>query len=164
RRRECESALSQLKGDVDISSLCELSASEFEKYKHLITSPVCLKRARHAVYENERTLEAASALKNGDAERFGRLMNESHISLRDNYEVSCAEMDFLAQYAWNTEGVFGARMTGGGFGGCTVNLLSKDIADDFIKNIKEEYNKKFGRQAQAYTVDVSGGARVLPID
>lgn len=159
RRSECETALAELNNKVKLSSLCELSAEDFETYKNAVSDPVCRKRAKHAVYENERTVKAAQALKRGDIESFGKLMNESHISLRDDYEVSCAEMDFLAEYAWNYKGVYGARMTGGGFGGCTVNLIKKDISDAFIRKINNEYNKKFGKEAKAYKVEITDGAR-----
>ena len=107
------------------------------------------------------TLGAADALKNGDLTAFGRLMRESHLSLKNDYEVSCAELDFLAETAWDFYGVYGARMTGGGFGGCTVNLINKDRLDSFIGMIKEKYKEEFGIDAQVFTVEISGGARVI---
>ena len=143
------------------SSLCSLSVDEFERYKDRIINPVCRKRARHAVYENCRTKQAADALKNGDLTAFGRLMRESHLSLKNDYEVSCAELDFLAETAWDFYGVYGARMTGAGFGGCTVNLINKDRLDSFIGMIKEKYKEEFGIDAQVFTVEISGGARVI---
>ena len=161
RRRECETALADINKAKKASSLCSLSVDEFERYKDRIINPVCRKRARHAVYENCRTKQAADALKNGDLTAFGRLMRESHLSLKNDYEVSCAELDFLAETAWDFYGVYGARMTGGGFGGCTVNLINKDRLDSFIGMIKEKYKEEFGIDAQVFTVEISGGARVI---
>lgn len=123
RRRESEEAVEALQKVVNIKALGELSDADFEKYAYAITDPVVLKRARHAVYENNRTLKAVQALKDGDLETFGALMNASHVSLRDDYEVSCHELDVLAETAWTVPGVLGSRMTGGGFGGCTVSIV-----------------------------------------
>lgn len=161
RRRECEAALSAINGVKKTPSLCALSVEEFERYKDKIKDPAAQKRAKHAVYENQRAKDAAQALQNGDLAKFGSLMRESHISLQKDYEVSCAELDFLAETAWKTNGVYGARMTGGGFGGCTVNLVKKDRLDNFVKTIKREYKDKFGIDAQVYTAQAGGGARVL---
>ncbi len=152
RRSQCEQALAQLRSVCSAGSLCSLTPGEFEKYKHTITDDICRKRAKHAVYENARTLEAAAALQNGNAEQFGRLMNMSHISLRDDYEVSCAELDFLAETAQHTDGVYGARMTGGGFGGCTVNLVQKNKAEMISARICEEYRKLFGIAADVISI------------
>ena len=132
RRRECETALADINKVINASSLCALSVDEFERYKDSISHPVCQKRARHAVYENRRTVQAADALQKGDPAAFGRLMRESHLSLQNDYAVSCPELDFLAETAWRFDGVYGARMTGGGFGGCTVNLVKKDRVASFI--------------------------------
>ena len=118
----------------------------------------CRRRARHAIYENARTIQAADALRRGDLVTFGNLMNESHLSLRDDYEVSCRELDVLAEEAWHMEGVYGARMTGGGFGGCTVNLVRRDAVEDFIPRLKERYRLHCHLEAQAYVVDISDGA------
>lgn len=161
RRRECETALADINSVRKTSSLCSLSPEEFEKYKDSIKIPVCLKRAKHAVYENHRTALAASALQNGDLNELGRLMKESHLSLQYDFEVSCPELDFLAQTAWETQGVLGARMTGGGFGGCTVNLVKKESLDSFVGLIKKEYKEKFGINAEVYAVRAGRGARVL---
>lgn len=157
RRKECESA----SGDLGISSLCSLSTVEFESKKHMIKDAVCCHRAKHAVYENSRTLEAASALENGNINEFGRLMKVSHISLRDDYEVSCRELDFLAETAWQIKGVYGARMTGGGFGGCTVNLVEPSAAKEFIALIRSEYKKEFGIIPEIYKVKASDGAGLI---
>lgn len=161
RRRECESALADINGVKKTPSLCALGAEEFEMYKDAVKSPVCRKRAKHAVYENQRTIDAAQALKNGDLKGFGRLMNESHLSLQNDYEVSCAELDFLARSAWETTGVYGARMTGGGFGGCTVNLVKKEFAESFAVDIKQKYKEKFGTEASVYAVEPGCGAHLI---
>lgn len=161
RRRECERALAMLNEIKKSPSLCAYTPDEFERYKHAIKDDVIKRRARHVIYENERVKNAAAALNSGDLRRFGELMNESHISLRDDYEVSCAELDFLCETAWKIRGVCGARMTGGGFGGCTVNLVKRESLNDFEKTIKEEYKKRFGVDAELYFVSAGGGARIL---
>ena len=161
RRRECETALADINKVKKALLLCTLSVDEFERYKDSIKNPVCRKRARHAVYENHRTKQAADALRNGDLTEFGRLMRESHLSLKDDYEVSCAELDFLAEAAWSFDGVYGARMTGGGFGGCTVNLIKKDRLAAFTGVVKEKYKEEFGIDAQIFAVEISGGACVI---
>ena len=126
RRQESEAALKALQTVTDIKTLGDLNEEEFEAHKSAIKDPVCLKRAKHAVYENQRTIQAVEALKNNDIEKFGRLMNASHISLRDDYEVSCEEIDLLVDLAWQIPGVIGSRITGGGFGGCTVSIVKND--------------------------------------
>lgn len=158
RRRECETALRQLSGVTRISSLCALSPEEWEKYSDAVTDPTVKKRAHHAVTENARVMEAVEALNAGDLVRFGRLMTASHISLRDDYEVSCEELDLLVDAALKIDGVYGARMTGGGFGGCTVNLVSRDRADDFVRKMTDFYEKSFGRTARILTVEAGSGA------
>ena len=159
RRRECEAALSALSGKGKLSSLCALHPDQFEQYKDAIPDEVCRRRAKHAVYENERTTQAAAALKKGDLAAFGRLMNESHRSLREDYEVSCAELDFLAETAQQIDGVYGARMTGGGFGGCTVNLVQKDAAQAFCQSITAAYRDRFGIEAPTYIIRPGEGAK-----
>ena len=163
RRRSCETALAQLSTAIRVSALCALTPEEFEAHCRLITDPVCRRRARHAVYEHRRTLNAADALSRGDLNAFGALMKESHRSLRDDYEVSCAELDFLAETAWQCEGVFGARMTGGGFGGCTVNLVRQECTDRFITAVQTAYRQQFGKEAAAYVARIGDGAHSLPI-
>ncbi len=159
RRRECEHAA----GMLGVTSLCSLTPDEFEKSKHLINDDICLRRAHHAVYENQRAIDAVSALNRNDLAEFGRLMNLSHISLRDHYEVSCEQLDHLAQAAQNYPGVYGARMTGGGFGGCTVNLVSPEAVNDFIDFIQSDYENSFGIKPEIYRVKaVSGARRLLP--
>ncbi|MCR5144533.1 MAG: galactokinase [Lachnospiraceae bacterium] len=161
RRKECAKALKQLQTVVDIESLGDLTEEDFEKYKDVITDAEVQKRAKHAVYENQRTIKAVKALANDDVETFGRLMNESHISLRDDYKVSCDEVDLLVELAWSIDGVMGSRITGGGFGGCTVSIVKNDAVDNFVKKIEDEYKKKTGIDAEFYIVDIGDGARKL---
>lgn len=158
RRRESEKALRDLQKVVDIQSLGDLTEEAFEAHKAAIQDPVCQRRAKHAVYENQRTIQAAEALENNNIEEFGRLMNQSHVSLRDDYEVSCKELDLLAELAWETQGVVGSRMTGGGFGGCTVSIVKKDKVDSFIKEVGGKYKEKTGHEAEFYVVEIGGGA------
>ena len=158
RRNECETALKELQEVVAVQTLGDLTEEAFEKHKDAIKSEI---RARHAVYENQRTIRAVEALKENRIEEFGKLMNESHRSLRDDYEVSCKEIDILVDLAWETEGVIGSRITGGGFGGCTVSIVKNDAVDGFIKNIGEQYLAKVGHEAEFYVVDIGDGARVL---
>ena len=139
----------------------DLSEEEFEAHKDAIKSSVRQKRAKHAVYENQRTIKAVAALKANDIETFGKLMNASHTSLRDDYEVSCEEIDILVDLAWATEGVIGSRITGGGFGGCTVSIVKNDAVDNFIETIGQKYEEKVGHKAEFYVVDIGDGAGVL---
>ena len=161
RRNECETALKELQEVVAVQTLGDLTEEAFEKHKDAIKSEIRQKRARHAVYENQRTIRAVEALKENRIEEFGKLMNESHRSLRDDYEVSCKEIDILVDLAWETQGVIGSRITGGGFGGCTVSIVKNDAVDGFIKNIGEQYLAKVGHEAEFYVVDIGDGARVL---
>lgn len=161
RRNECETALKELQEVVAVQTLGDLTEEAFEKHKDAIKSEIRQKRARHAVYENQRTIRAVEALKENRIEEFGKLMNESHRSLRDDYEVSCKEIDILVDLAWETEGVIGSRITGGVFGGCTVSIVKNDAVDGFIKNIGEQYLAKVGHEAEFYVVDIGDGARVL---
>ena len=161
RRAECDEALAELQTELPIKALGELSIEEFEANKDLIKSPIRQKRAKHAVYENQRTLKAQKELSAGNLAEFGKLMNQSHISLRDDYEVTGVELDTLAALAWEQPGVVGSRMTGAGFGGCTVSIVKKDKVDDFIKNVGEAYKNKIGYAADFYIAAVSEGARKL---
>ena len=161
RRNECETALKELQAVVDIQTLGDLTEEEFEAHKDAIKSEVRQKRAKHAVYENQRTIKAVDALKQNDIEEFGRLMNASHVSLRDDYEVSCEEIDILVDLAWNTPGVIGSRITGGGFGGCTVSIVKNDAVDTFIEKIGAAYKEKVGHDAEFYVVEIGDGAKVL---
>ena len=159
RRRECEAALRELQSIVNIRSLGELTEEAFEEVKEIIKDPVHVRRARHAVYENQRTIQAEKALREHDLKLFGRLMNESHISLRDDYEVTGRELDTLAEAAWNQPGVLGSRMTGAGFGGCTVSIVEDGFVDAFIRNVGSFYKKKIGYGADFYRVEIGDGAR-----
>lgn len=159
RRSECERALKELQRKLPIKSLGDLSIDEFEKNKELITNPTDRKRAKHAVYENQRTLQAVERLKAGDLKTFGKLMNESHISLRDDYEVTGKELDTLAEAAWQQPGVLGARMTGAGFGGCAIALAQDADVKHFIDNVGKIYREKTGLQADFYIASVGGPAR-----
>ena len=161
RRTECEKALEELKVELDINSLGELKEVDFEKYSYLIKDGNRRKRAKHAIYENQRTIRAAEALAKNDIRTLGRLMNESHISLRDDYEVTGVELDTLVNLAWDQAGVIGSRMTGAGFGGCTVSLVKDDNIDDFIKNVGREYKDKIGYKATFYVAQIGEGARKL---
>ena len=161
RRAECEEALAELQTKLDIKALGELSEEEFEANKDLIKSEVRQRRAKHAVYENQRTLKAVDALKAGNLEEFGKLMNASHVSLRDDYEVTGIELDTLVENAWEQEGVIGSRMNGAGFGGCTVSILKTDCVDKFIENVGKAYLEKIGYAADFYVVEIGDGGRVL---
>ncbi len=161
RRSECEEALKQLQQVKDIPSLGSLSEEEFENIQTSITDEICRKRAKHAVYENQRTIKAVAALKEDRIEEFGRLMNASHVSLRDDYEVTGIELDTLAQAAWEQPGVIGSRMTGAGFGGCTVSIVRDEHVDNFIQNVGDIYKKKIGYQADFYVVEIGNGPHKL---
>ncbi len=161
RRSECESALEQLQKVVNIKALGELDEATFEAHATVITDEVKQKRAKHAVYENQRTLKAVEALQESRVEEFGKLMNASHISLRDDYEVTGAELDTLVEEAWKVEGVIGSRMTGAGFGGCTVSLVREEAVEPFIRQVGTAYLEKIGYKADFYVVDIGDGPRTL---
>ena len=160
RRRESDTACKVL----NVPTLCSLSPEEFEKRKHLIQYDICRRRARHALYENRRVLDAVTLLNKGDLNGFGQLMNASHASLRDDYAVSCGELDFLAETAQGLDGVYGARMTGGGFGGCTVNLMEQDAVEAFVKSMRTAYQSRFGIIPAIYPVTICDGAGVMRND
>ncbi len=159
RREQCRRALKDLQTKLPVKTLGDLSIGEFEANKLLITDEVCRKRAKHAVYENQRTIRAVAALKAGDIVTFGKLMNESHVSLRDDYETSCREADILAEEAWKIPGVLGSRITGGGFGGCTVSIVKDEAADEFKEKIGAVYLKKVGYPASFYMLQIGSGPR-----
>ena len=159
RRAECEEALKDIQSVRKIQALGEMTEEEFEQVKDAVKDPVCRKRAKHAVYENQRTIQAVKALKNNDLETFGKLMNESHVSLRDDYEVTGKELDTLVEAAWKQDGVIGSRMTGAGFGGCTVSIVKEEAVDAFIKNVGEIYEKEIGYGADFYVVEIGDGTR-----
>ena len=161
RRSECEEALKELQTELKISTLGELTEDEFEKNKHLIKSDISAKRAKHAVYENQRTLKAVKALEDNDIETFGKLMNQSHNSLRDDYEVTGKELDTLVDLASKHEGTVGARMTGAGFGGCTVSIVKRNNVDDFINNVGKQYKEIIGYDADFYVANIGAGTREI---
>lgn len=161
RRDECETALKEIQAVKNITSLGELTEEEFEEVKSQIADPVRVKRAKHAVYENQRTLKAVKALENNDLKLFGKLMNASHVSLRDDYEVTGIELDTLVSLAWECEGVIGSRMTGAGFGGCTVSIVKDEYVDKFISTITPKYAEKIGYEPSFYIVEISDGTREL---
>lgn len=161
RRNECETALKELQAELPIHSLGELTQEEFELHKEAIKDPVRQRRAKHAVYENQRTIRAVEALRENDVELFGRLMNESHQSLREDYQVSCREIDILVDMAQAMPGVLGSRITGGGFGGCTVSIVRNDAVDGFISQIGKTYQEKVGHEAEFYVVEIGDGARII---
>lgn len=161
RRSECETALAELQTVLDIQSLGELDVWDFDAHSYLIQDPNRLKRARHAVFENQRTLQARHALEAGDLEIFGRLMNASHVSLEQDYEVTGIELDTLVHTAWAQEGVLGARMTGAGFGGCALALVAKDKVADFTAAVGRHYEEQIGYAPSFYIAQVAGGTRIL---
>lgn len=162
RRGSCEAAVKILnENGIDIKYLGELSVEKFNEIKHLITDEEQLKRATHAVTENERTKVAVEKLNAGDIEAFGQLMNQSHISLRDDYEVTGFELDSLVEAAWEAEGVIGARMTGAGFGGCTVSIVKDEFIESFKKSVGEKYTAKTGLVADFYVAKIGDGSRKL---
>ena len=157
RRNESSQALADLQQVCGISTLGELTEEEFEKYKNSIKDEVNRARAKHAVYENQRTIKAVAALKNNDIETFGKLMNASHVSLRDDYETSCEEVDVLVEEAWKIGGVIGSRITGGGFGGCTVSIVKDDAIDTFKEKLTAAYEQKVGKTPEFYVVSIGDG-------
>lgn len=161
RRSECETALAEIQKVKEVASLGALTIEEFEALKDAIQDPVRQRRAKHAVYENQRTIQAVEALKNNEIHKFGQLMNESHISLRDDYEVTGIELDTLAEEAWKCEGVIGSRMTGAGFGGCTVSIVEDEAIEAFIATVGAAYQEKIGYAADFYVVDIGDGAGIL---
>lgn len=161
RRAECETALAELQKVTDIKGLGDLTEEQFEEHKAAIADPVRVKRAKHAVYENQRTVKAVAALQADDIAEFGRLMNASHVSLRDDYEVTGIELDTLVEEAWKVEGVIGSRMTGAGFGGCTVSLVQDEAIDRFIDQVGKAYLAKIGYAADFYVVEIGDGPCTL---
>ena len=161
RRAECEKAVEELNSKLSIATLGELDEWSFDEYSYLIEDENRLKRARHAVLENQRTLQAQAALQAGDLDKFGRLMNASHVSLEHDYEVTGLELDTLVHTAWEQEGVLGARMTGAGFGGCAIALVAKDAVESFKENVGRKYQEVVGYAPSFYIAEVAGGSQVL---
>lgn len=161
RRNECEIALQELQSKLNIHSLGELTEEEFENNKDLIKDEIRQKRAKHAVYENQRTIKAVRALEKSDIETFGKLMNDSHTSLRDCYKVTGKELDTLVELAWKHKGTVGSRMTGAGFGGCTVSIVERDLGEDFINTVGKEYKDIIGYDADFYVANIGDGTREI---
>lgn len=161
RRAECEKALEELQQVIGIKGLGDLTETQFEEYKSAIKDVVRMKRVKHAVYENQRTIKAVAALKDHNVTLFGELMNASHVSLRDDYEVTGIELDTLVEEAWKIDGVIGSRMTGAGFGGCTVSIVKEEAIDHFIATVGEAYQKKMGYEADFYVVEIGDGPRAI---
>lgn len=161
RRAECEKALQEIQKVKNIESLGQLTEKQFEGVKSAVKDATRRRRARHAVYENQRTIKAVQALKENDIKLFGKLMNESHISLRDDYEVTGIELDTLVEEAWKVEGVLGSRMTGAGFGGCTVSIVKDEAVDTFIRQVGKAYKAAIGYKADFYAVQIGDGPRKL---
>ncbi len=161
RRSECEAALDSLQKVVDIKSLGELTQEQFETYQSAISDEVKVRRAKHAVLENQRTIQAVDALNRNDIALFGKLMNDSHVSLSKDYEVTGIELDTMVESAWKQDGVIGSRMTGAGFGGCTVSIVEEDKVDRFMEEVGREYKEKIGYAASFYVVEVGDGPVIL---
>lgn len=158
RRGECEQALKILQDkDVKISALCELSPVDWGMYSTFVTDPVLNRRARHCIAENQRVIDAAQVLKEGDLVRLGQLLNASHKSLKDDYEVTGIELDTLAETSQKQEGCLGARMTGAGFGGCAIALVHKDKIDSFIENVQKAYEAAIGYKAGFFVCETGDG-------
>ena len=158
RVAECKKAVEQLNAVRPLKYLAELTEAEFKSIESTITDPIACKRARHVVGEVQRTIDAVKALKAGDLTLFGQLMNASHVSLRDDYEVTGSELDCMAEEAWKIDGVIGSRMTGGGFGGCTVSLVKDEAIDTFIKEVGAAYEAKIGIKPEFYIAEIGDGA------
>ena len=162
RRAECEMALDELKrSGLDIEGLGDLTEEQFEANKEVIKDEIRQKRAKHAVYENQRTIKAVEALQENNLELFGKLMVDSHNSLRDDYEVTGIELDTLVEQALEQKGVLGTRMTGAGFGGCAVSIVESNKVEKFIKNVEKGYIEKIGYHPEFYVVEVGDGPKVL---
>lgn len=164
RRGECEEALAQLQQKLSIVALGQLSEAEFDENQYLITNETVRKRAKHAVYENVRTIKALEELKAGNIEAFGQLINQSHVSLRDDYEVTGIELDSLVEAAWNQPGVLGARMTGAGFGGCAIAIVTNEEVENFIANVGAAYLEKIGYEAEFYVASIGDGAKEIQLE
>ena len=161
RRRECDMAVAALQTRLDIDYLADLTPEEWEANKHLITFETVRKRAEHAVYENARVKEAVAKLKQGDIAAFGKLLNESHKSLRDLYEVTGFELDTLVEEAWKVDGVLCSSMTGAGFGGCTISVVKEEAVNKFMRQVGENYEKKTGLKPDFYIANIGDGARKI---
>ncbi len=163
RRSECETAVEEISKVKKIPNLSRLSLDEFNQLSSSISSETVKRRAHHVISENDRTLRAIDALNKGDIDEFGQLMNQSHDSLRDDYEVTGEELDTLVEEARKIEGTVGSRMTGAGFGGCTVSLVKEDAIEDFIREVGKQYEERTGLTADFYIAAVGDGAKKIEI-
>ena len=164
RRAECELALKDLKKVVQINVLCDLTPDEFTEHQGVISCDVARRRAQHAIFENDRAKKAAEFAKQKRWSEFSKLLAETHASLRDLYEVSSDELDSLVKHAYAFSGkfpIYGARMTGGGFGGCTVNIVNKNDVPKFCEYIGGMYIKDCGNEASFYDAEPTDGAREI---
>jgi galactokinase len=161
RRAQCEAAVEALRTGKDIRNLSDLSLDEFNALSHLITDETVNRRARHVITENQRTLSAIEALNRGDVERFGQLMNQSHDSLRDDYEVTGKELDTLVEEARKIKGTIGSRMTGAGFGGCTVSIVREDAVETFVREVGSAYQERTGLKADFYVAEIGDGSKEI---
>jgi galactokinase len=161
RRAQCETAVEALRRGKNIRNLSDLSLEEFQKLSPLIKDKVVLHRARHVITENHRTLSAIEALNKGDVHRFGQLMNQSHDSLRDDYEVTGKELDTLVEEARKVEGTIGSRMTGAGFGGCTVSIVKEEAVEAFIREVGTAYHERTGLNADFYVAEIGDGSKKI---
>lgn len=164
RRSQCEEALKLLQTKLDIKSLGELSIDEFDRNSYLIDDDILIRRARHAVFENQRTLKDINYLKENNLIEFGKLVNASHISLHYDYEVTGKELDTLVAAAWKQDGVLGARMVGAGFGGCAIAIVNKDKVDDFKQNVGQIYQEKIGYAADFYIAQIADGPKEIALN
>ena len=162
RRMECEEGLLILKSVIpNVNQLADISPEEFKLHKDLILDPIVQKRIQHVVYECDRVKKSAEALKNNEIAKFGEFMNESHDSLQYKYEVSCPELDFVVQEGRKIQGVLGIRMTGAGFGGCTVAIIKNDVADNYIETVGRTFTKEFGHNASFYVTEIGDGGKEI---
>lgn len=163
RRSQCEQALALLQAKLNIKSLGKLSIDDFDRNSYLINDDTLIRRARHAVFENQRTLKAIKYLKENNLTEFGKLVNASHISLHYDYEVTGIELDTLVEAAWQQDGVLGARMVGAGFGGCAIAFVQKDQVESFKKNVGQIYQEKIGYKADFYIAEIADGPSEIKI-
>lgn len=161
RVKECNAALDCLRKARKMTDLSSMNMEEFNENSYLIENDTIRNRARHVIGENHRVIEAVNALLNSDLDKFGRLMKESHLSLKENYEVTGFELDTIVEEAWKIEGVLGARMTGAGFGGCSVNIVRNNRIAEFKQKVGENYKAKTGLTADFYVASVGNGAGMI---
>jgi galactokinase len=162
RRKECEEGLSILKSVMpNINQLADVSPEKFELHKDLISDSIVQKRIQHVVYECDRVKKSAEALKNNEIVKFGEFMNESHDSLQYKYEVTCPELDFVVSEGKKIEGVLGIRMTGAGFGGCTVAIIKDEVVDNYIETVGKAFKNEFGHDASFFVTEIGNGGREI---